>query len=140
MSIRVYIVEDHPVMRQSLADYLCLDPEFELCGSAESAEQALEDLPSARAALVLLDLSLPGRTGLELLEEIRDRWQLPCVILSGHGEGSYVGRAFAAGARGYLLKGRPHEVPVAIRQVMDGQIYVSDALRDSLNGEGSTGR
>jgi DNA-binding NarL/FixJ family response regulator len=89
----------------------------------------------ADPAVVLVDLSLPGRSGLDLLAEIRDRWRLPCVVVSGHGERGHVGRAFAAGARGYVLKGRPHEVPAAIHQVLAGDIYLSELLRRGLDRE-----
>ena len=133
MPIRVYIVEDHPVMRETLVAYLGLSPDIELCGMASTAEEASEQIEASDPSLVLLDLSLPGRSGLDLLSEITQRWQYPCVILSGHGEQGHVGRAFAAGARGYVLKGTPHEVPVAIRSVMDGQVFLSDSLRKSLD-------
>lgn len=83
----------------------------------------------------MVDRSLPGRNGLELIEEIQKRWGTPCVILSGHGERTYVGRAFACGAQGYVLKGNPQDLPVAIRQVMDGEIHLSSALRRKLDYE-----
>ncbi|HET9950016.1 MAG TPA: response regulator transcription factor [Longimicrobiales bacterium] len=132
MSIRVYIVEDHPLMRQTLQDYLGVFPEIELCGMAASADEAVGDLDRSDPSLVLVDLSLPGRSGIELMQEINARWGVPCVILSGHGERSQVDEAFAAGARGYVLKGRPEEVPDAIREVMRGQMFLSETLRRSL--------
>ena len=135
MTIRVYIVEDHPVMRETLVDYLHFTPDIELCGVAASAEEAAREIEGSGANLVLLDLSLPNRSGLDLLDEIRRRWQLPCVILSGHGERSHVERAFAAGANGYVLKGTPQDVPAAIRSVMEGRTFVSESLRKSLGYE-----
>lgn len=135
MSVRVYIVEDHPVMRETLQDYLALAPDLEICGMAESAEAASEALEAAAPDVVVVDLSLPGRNGLELIEEIQKRWGTPCVILSGNGERTYVGRAFACGAQGYVLKGNPQDLPVAIRQVMDGEIHLSSALRRKLDYE-----
>ncbi|MFP4623952.1 MAG: response regulator transcription factor [Gemmatimonadota bacterium] len=133
MPTRVYIVEDHPVMRETLRDYLALSPDLELCGEAGDAETASEELEPAGPDVVVVDLSLPGRSGLELVEEIQARWGTPCVILSGHGERTYVGKALAAGARGYVLKGNPADLPVAIRQVLSGEIYLSDGLRRKLD-------
>lgn len=129
MTIRVYVVEDHAVMRETLIAFLGLDGSIEVCGAAASAERAVEELEAAQPALVVLDLSLPGRSGLELLEEIRARWGYPCLVLSGHGERGYVTRALAAGAGGYVLKGRPEELSTAIHQVLAGTIYRSAALR-----------
>jgi len=83
----------------------------------------------------VVDLSLPGRSGLDLVEEIQKRWGTPCVILSGHGERTYVGRALACGARGYVLKGNPQDLPVAIREVLDGEIHLSPTLRRNLDYE-----
>lgn len=102
---------------------------------AATAEDASVDLEAAAPTLVLLDLSLPGRSGLDLLAEIQERWALPCIVLSGHGEKGYVGRALSAGARGYVLKGRPHEVIHAIRRVMKGEVYLSELLRLAIERE-----
>lgn len=132
MTIRIYIVEDHPVMRETLQEYLVLDPEFEICGTAGSAEAACEALEAAAPDVVIVDLSLPGRSGLQLVEEIRDRWQIPCVILSGHGERSYVSRALACGARGYVLKGTPQDLAPAIRKAIEGEIHLSPSLRQNV--------
>lgn len=133
MPVRVYIVEDHAVMRETLRDYLALSPDLVMCGEAPDAETASEELEQAGPDVVLVDLSLPGRSGLELVEEIRERWRIRCVILSGHGERTYVGRAFAAGAQGYVLKGNPRDVPLAIRRVLDGKIHISESLRRKVD-------
>lgn len=135
LSVRVYIVEDHQIMRETLQDYLALEPDLEICGMAKSAEAASEALEAAAPDVVVVDLSLPGRSGLELVEEIQERWGTPCIILSGHGERTYVGRAFTCGARGYVLKGNPRDLPLAIREVLDGQIHLSSALRRRLDYE-----
>ena len=135
MPVRVYMVEDHPVMRETLQDYFALAPDLEICGMAESAEAASEALEAAAPDVVVVDLSLPGRSGLELVQEIQERWSTPCVVLSGHGERTYVARAFACGARGYVLKGDPQELPVAIRAVLGGEIHKSPDLRRKLGYE-----
>lgn len=133
MPTRVYIVEDHPLMRETIRDYLALEAELEICGAAGSAEEASQALETAAPDVVVVDLSLPGRSGLELVQEIRQRWGIPCVILSGHGERTYVGRAFACGAQGYVLKGHPRDIPVAIRKVLAGEIHLSAALHHNLD-------
>ncbi|MQA91477.1 MAG: response regulator [Gemmatimonas sp.] len=135
MPLRVYIVEDDPTMREMLADFLARNPEIELCGARGSAEEALLDLPAAYPSVVLVDLSLPGRSGLELLCEINERWDVPCLVLSGHRKKDLVDRALAAGARGYVLKDNPLEIPGAIRQVMQGEIYLSTSLSDPRDTE-----
>lgn len=135
MPIRIYIVEDHPVMRETLQDYVVLEPNLEICGMADSAEAASEALDAAAPDVVVVDLSLPGRSGLELVEEIQTRWGTPCVILSGHGERTYVGRALACGARGYVLKGNPGDLPLAIARVLEGEIHLSPALRRRMDYE-----
>lgn len=140
MPVRVYVVEDHPVMREIIQEYLALQTDLEICGMAENAEAASEALEAAAPDVVLVDLSLPGRSGLDLVEEIQERWGTPCVILSGHGERTYVARALACGAGGYVLKGNPRELPLAIAQVLKGEIHLSSTLRQSLDyepGEGS---
>jgi DNA-binding NarL/FixJ family response regulator len=128
MPIRIYIIEDHQAMREMLADFLGRDPQLELCGMSADAEEALLALPAADASVVLIDLSLPGRSGFELLADVRERWGLPCIVLSGHRGASYVERALEAGAEGYVLKGNPREIPTAIRKVIQGEIYLSSAL------------
>lgn len=135
MPVRVYIVEDHPIMRETLQDYLSMEADLEICGMAESAERAAEALEAAAPDVVLVDLSLPGRSGLELVVEIQERWGTPCVVLSGHGERTYIARAFGCGARGYVLKGSPRDLPVAIARVLEGEIHLSSALRQKLGHE-----
>lgn len=128
MSIRVYVVEDHPAMREALLEYFDSVDDVDVCGIAGSAEQASEELEIADPTLVLLDLSLPGRSGLELLEEITRRWQLHCIVLSGHIERAQIERAFSSGARAYVLKGKPDDLLIAIRVVAAGGTYLSEGL------------
>lgn len=127
--IRVFIVEDHPVMRETLCDYLGRTPDIEVCGTAASAETAMDELDRSDCDVLLLDLSLPGRNGLELLEELRGISRIPCVIVSGHGEQTYVRRALAIGADGYVLKGEPAQIPAAVRSVGSGEPYLAPSLR-----------
>lgn len=127
--MRLFIVEDHPFMRQMLRDFLEASQGFDVCDEADSAEAALEKLRGAELDLVLIDMSLPGMNGLELVERLHEREpQLRCAILSGHGEPSYADRAFLAGASGYIVKGDPDSLPEAIRQIVRGERYVSPSL------------
>lgn len=130
MMTRVYIVEDHPVMRESLTEFLGATHGVVVVGAARSAEDALHGIPDADPSLVLLDLGLPGEDGYALMDAIRERWELPFVVLTGQEEPGSVERAFAAGARGYVQKGRPREIVEAIRRAAGGETYLSDSLRD----------
>lgn len=126
-TIQVFLVEDHGMMRDALVEYLAGCPGVQVCGSAETADEALEDLATLQADVVLADVSLPGMSGIELVQEIGRRWpELPCLMLSGHHAASYVQRSRSAGARGYLLKGNPDELQPAIEQVASGGSYFDD--------------
>jgi DNA-binding NarL/FixJ family response regulator len=126
----VFLVEDHPLMRMTLTDYVGLFPGLHVSGTAATAEEALESVQHDRPDLMLIDVSLPGMTGLDLVERLHERWpELPCLMLSGHGQPEHVRRALDAGARGYILKGDPYELGPAIRHVLDGDVYISDTLR-----------
>ena len=128
-AIRVYVVEDHMGMRMVLREFIEREAGLAVCGAAETAEEALEALARLEADLALVDVSLPGMSGIDLVEVALERWpHLVFLMYSGHGETGYVKRALAVGARGYVLKGDPYELPEAIRQVMRGERYVSAAL------------
>ncbi len=127
---RIFVVEDHFLMQQMLQEFISLEADLEVCATASSGEEALEDLAQASPDLMLIDLSLPGVSGLDLIISVKARYpELPCAILSGHGERHYAEQAMAAGALGYVLKGDPDELPLAIRQVMQGERYISKALQ-----------
>jgi len=134
---RVFIVEDHPVFREGLAQSLASDPDLIVCGKADSAEQALEDIARHKPDLVLVDITLPGKSGLELIKELRavDR-RVKLLIVSMHDEALYADRVLRAGGDGYIMKQEdPEEILHAIRDVLSGHIYVSEAvLADMRNG------
>lgn len=110
--------------------------DFELAGRAETAKEALAGLSEAKADLVVIDVSLPEMSGIELAGEIKTRWpELLCLMLSGHQEVTYAERALAAGAHGYVVKGDPYEIPEAMRHVLGGEKYLSKSLRSKLQGE-----
>lgn len=129
-SKRIFIVEDHEFMLAMLREYIDSESDLSVCATATSGETALESLADIVADLVLIDLSLPGISGLELVAALKAQSpSLPCAILSGHGEAHYVERALAAGAQGYILKGDPDELPDAIRLMLQGERYISKPLQ-----------
>lgn len=118
------------MMREVVRAYLGAIPGLSICGEAHTGEEALERLAETAADLVVVDTSLPTMGGIDLVAALHDRWaDLPCLMLSGHSQESYVERALDAGARGYVLKGQPSELPEAIRRIMEGGRYLSPRLR-----------
>lgn len=128
MPISVFIVEDHPIQRDTLLEYIDFTDDLELCGVASSGEEALEMLASLHPGVLVTDLALPGMSGPALVEWIKARRDLPCLLLSGHGEDHHVQRALDAGADGYVLKGKPRELSTAIRAIAAGDRFFSEAL------------
>ncbi|MCE7985328.1 MAG: DNA-binding response regulator [Caldilinea sp. CFX5] len=139
MQANIYLVEDHPLMLRMTAEFINRMPDLQVCGTAATAQEALTDLPTATVDLVLVDVSLPDMDGIQLVSALRSQQPaLRCLMLSGHQEQSYVQRALAVGARGYIAKGNPLELIDAIRRVLKGDIYLSAALR-TLAYEVTTG-
>lgn len=129
---RIFIVEDHPIVRRVVRAILEAEADFAICGEAESGEDALGQLASAAPDVMLIDLSLPGMSGLDLLRESLERRPgLECVVVSGHRDRTYVARAMRLGAHGYVLKDvGSKEIPAAVRAVWGGGTFVSPMLRE----------
>lgn len=131
---RVLLVDDHPIVRQGLA--LLIDRETDLCvcGEADGAHSAFHAIATLRPDLVVLDISLNGPDGLDVLKEIRTKTtNLPVLILSMHDESIYAERAMRAGANGYIMKQEATEkVLVAIRRILQGDVYLSDRLTNTM--------
>jgi DNA-binding NarL/FixJ family response regulator len=127
---KVYIVDDHPVFRHGLKQIIQSDPAFEVVGEAGDDASALADLQKLRPALVIVDVRLPQRGGLELLRALRDARPSPaCIMLTMHGEESTFNAAMDAGARGYILKDDALElVLLGLRAVAAGSIYLSPEI------------
>lgn len=132
--IRVLIADDHAVVRRGLRELLAETPDIEVTAEAATAADALESVRKQPFDAVVLDLSLPGRGGLDLLSEIKaERADLPVLILTMHPEDQYAVRALKAGAAGYLTKESAPEVLVeAVRRAAAGGRYVSPALAEKL--------
>ncbi len=130
MNHRIFVVDDHPVMRMGLIQLINSKPGLDVCGEAGSVEAMMQLIPEVHPDLILLDIALPDGHGLEVLKDLRALYQdLNVLILSSHDESVYAERALKAGARGYIMKeaAATHLVS-AIRTVLDGQIYVSKQM------------
>lgn len=131
---RILIVDDHPIVRQGLAKLIEQESGLKICGEAEDAPQALERLSRSRADLAIVDLSLKGGSGLELVKKIRARFpRLPVLVLSMHEESLFAERVLKAGGLGYVMKQEaPAKLVTAIRRVLGGDIYVSDKVAERI--------
>jgi DNA-binding NarL/FixJ family response regulator len=127
---RILVVDDHPMMRQGLAQLVGAETDLVVCGEAENAESALDCLKTLRPDLVLADISLPGKNGLELIKDFQALQPgLPVLVISMHDESLYAERVLRAGGRGYVMKQEGgKKLMLAIRQVLGGQIYVSEKM------------
>jgi DNA-binding NarL/FixJ family response regulator len=123
-------VDDHPIVRQGLALFIEREPDLMVCGEAEDATSALQAIRESTPDFVILDISLDGRDGLELLKTLRVRHpSLPVLVLSMHDESVYAERSLRAGANGYIMKQEAAgKVITAIRQILGGDVYLSDRL------------
>lgn len=132
--IRVLIVDDHAVVRRGLRELLSDEYREAAFGEASTAQQALEQIWKKEWDVALLDITLPGRSGLDLLKEVKAaRPKLPVLILSVHPEDQFAVRALKAGAEGYLTKdSAPEELVNAIRKILAGGQYVSPTLAEKL--------
>ena len=122
MSIRIFLVEDHPVMRGIYVDLLDCEPDFELCGITESAEACLDVLPDTHCNILVTDLSLPGMDGIALIKQVRaDRPGFPAIVVSAHEASKYEDLAREAGAGAYVGKADlARDLAPTIRRVAAG--------------------
>lgn len=131
---KVFLVDDHAVVRNGLAELLNQASDLEVHGEASSAEEALVKILSAGPDIAIVDLSLGDMGGMELLKHLKTRMpDLPVLVLSMHEESFYAERCLRAGARGYIMKKEAIEqVEHAVRQVLDGKVYLSPAMSDQF--------
>src|ERR1700720_4473717 len=131
---RILVVDDHPIVRQGLALLINREPDLLVCGEAEEAMGAVHVLNSAHPDVLIVDISLNGPDGLDLLKNIRTTHPtLPVLILSMHDESLYAERALRAGANGYIMKQEATEkVLIAVRRILSGEIYVSDRIANKM--------
>lgn len=131
---QVLIVDDHPIVRQGIAQLIDREDDLHVCCGVGSVEEALEILRRCTPNIVIVDISLAGVSGIELVGAIRARYDgLPVLVMSMHDESLYAERALRAGARGYIMKQEATEkILTAIRQILGGEIYVSDKMRSVM--------
>jgi len=131
---KVFLVDDHPIVRQGLALFIEREPDLMVCGEAEDATSALQAIRDSSPDFVILDISLNGPDGLELLKTLRVRYpNLPALVLSMHDESVYAERALRAGANGYIMKQEAADkVITAIRHILGGDVYLSDRLTKQM--------
>lgn len=131
---RVFIVDDHPIVRYGITRILNNEPDITVCGDADSAETAIEKIEKLRPDIIVVDISLKEMNGLQLTKLIHEH--LPCVpvvILSMHDERMYANKALRAGASGYVMKEESSEkLVLAIRQILSGDIYVSEQVKKNI--------
>jgi two-component system response regulator NreC len=131
---RIVLVEDHTVVREGLRMLLASHPDLEVVGEAGDGREAVECVENLRPALVLMDLSMPGKDGMEAIREIKRRFpETRILALTVHDSEEYVLVALKAGADGYILKKATHaELVMAIRSVLAGEPYLSPGISDKV--------
>jgi len=130
----VFIVDDHPLVRDWLTRLINDEEDLEVCGSADNADEASQAIARLRPRISVIDIGLQGKSGLELIRNLTDQNpEQNILVLSMHDEAVYAHRAFRSGARGYVNKRQTaDEVVVAIRRILAGGIYVNEAFAESL--------
>src|SRR2546430_3619568 len=131
---RILLVDDHPIVRQGLAELIDAEKDLTVCGTADSMNSALEHMVGLKPDLVVVDISLKGSNGIELLKNIKVRYpKMRVLMLSMHDEGLYAIRALRAGASGYIMKQEATEKVIeAARKVLNGEIYLSDRMEKKM--------
>ncbi len=139
---RILLVDDHPFMRAGLGALIDRQSDLMVCGEAGNPSEAFEQLPRTKPDLVLSDLTMPGRSGLEFIKDLlASAPGLAVLIISMHDEAVYAERALRAGARGYIMKEAGGEnLLTAIRQVLRGEVYVSPKMSARILENLSGGR
>jgi DNA-binding NarL/FixJ family response regulator len=130
----VFIVDDHPLLRQGLALLINRENDLTVCGEAEEAQAAMHAISQCQPEILIVDISLNGPDGLDLLKNIRNSYpNLPVLILSMHDEATYAERALRARANGYIMKQEATEkVLVAVRRILNGEVYLSDRIANKM--------
>ena len=128
--IKVVIVDDHPLFRERLAQLINHEPDMEVTGESDSAEDAIQLIRNRSPDLAIIDITLKGSSGLELIKSIKAlSIGVPVLVLSMHEESLYAERALHAGATGYITKHQAaDEVLSAIRRVLAGEVYLSEKM------------
>jgi DNA-binding NarL/FixJ family response regulator len=131
---RVFIVDDHTMFREGLRQLIDHEPTLVVCGDAEGADEAMKGIRATNPDVVLVDISLAGASGIDLIKEIKDEMEdLPILVVSMHEESLYAERALRAGAMGYVMKHEPAKtVKAAIHRVLGGDMFLSGKMANSV--------
>jgi DNA-binding NarL/FixJ family response regulator len=131
---RVFIVDDHPIVRKGLGQLINQEEDLVVCGEADNAETALELLKKVQPDLAIVDISLRGIDGIELTKLIKARFDsIPVLVVSMHDESLFAERALRVGARGYIMKQEAiDKMMEAIRKVLRGELYVSERVSANI--------
>ena len=134
MRRQILVIDDHPFMRAGLTQMIDRQPDMQICGEAGNPAEAMKVLERCRPDLVLSDITMPGRSGLEFIKDLTTTVEgVPILVVSMHDETIYAERALRAGARGYIMKEAGGEnLLAAIRQILRGEIYVSPRMSAQL--------
>ena len=134
MTTRIYIVDDHPLVRQGLSQIINNEADMEICGEAEDAPQAMKGVGPANPDVIIVDISLRGNNGLELIKNLKAIHEnIRILVFSMHDESIYAQRALRAGAKAFVMKKEsPTKVVEAIRRIITGEIYVSPSVADQV--------
>jgi len=133
---RILLVDDHPMVRERLAEIIDREPDLTVCGEAEDRHEAVTAVAARHPDLVIVDLSLKNSDGLELIKDIRSRWaKVRTLVVSMHDESLYAERAIRAGASGYITKQEAtRKILLAIRRVLTGAIYLNERVAAHIVG------
>jgi len=139
---RVLLVDDHPILRRGLAQLINQEADMAVCGEAEDAPKAFEAFSTLQPDVAVVDISLKGGNGIELIKNVKARFpDLPILVLSMHDESLYAERALRAGSLGYIMKEEAIEqVLVAIRRVLLGEIFLSDKMKTKMLQQLASGK
>jgi DNA-binding NarL/FixJ family response regulator len=130
----VFVIDDHPIVRDGLTQLINREPDLTVCGTAEDIYEALKAMQTLKPDIALADISLKGADGIELIKNLKIRMPaLPVLVLSIHDESIYAPRALRAGARGFIMKQEATEnVLLALRRVLIGEIYLSMRMANKM--------
>jgi DNA-binding NarL/FixJ family response regulator len=131
---RIFLVDDHPMVREWLTTHLRQQGDLAVCGEAEDAPRALQGILALKPDVVILDISMSGRSGIELIKDLKQlQPNVGVIVLSMHDETTYAERALRAGARGYVMKREATDkIVTAVRHVLDGKLYISERVQARL--------
>jgi DNA-binding NarL/FixJ family response regulator len=139
---RIFLVDDHPLVREWLTNLINQQPDLSVCGEAETAPEAMQAILASKPDIAIVDISLKKSSGIELIKGLKQSSPATAVlVLSMHEESHYAERALRAGARGYIMKRETtRKVISAIRQVLAGGVYISEEIATSLAAQFVSGK